>query len=210
MATEVKVKFYNFIHFVDAVWYCFLMEDETPAMTFECFPKAAVDIWKWMLNVNTQLPISGFYLCVYLCLYPITFNALSFVLLHNICEMTRPFYQLFLNLCFIIWHAFVQRKYVVHDAGHKVNHDNIWAQKILQKLQRDIMGKLLRSQRSANNERPARKHYYHHSVRDFKLDCIQDSKGPTVNVRAPYLSVFNSMSSLFLLKLTMQQTSNWH
>lgn len=62
------------------------------------------------------------------------------------------------------------------------------------------MGKLLRSQRSANNARPARKHYYHHSVRDFKLDCIQDSKGPTVNVRAPYLSVFNSMSSLFLLK----------
>lgn len=101
------------------------MEDETPAMTFECFPKAAVDIWKWMLNVNTQLSISGFYLFVYLCLYPITFNALSFVLLHNICEMTRPFYQLFLNLCFIIWHAFVQRKYVVHDAGHKVNHDNI-------------------------------------------------------------------------------------
>lgn len=208
MATEVKVKFYNFIHFVDAVWHCFLMEDETPAMTFECFPKAAVDVWKWMLNLNTQLPISGFYLCVYLCLYPITFNALSFVLLHNICEMTRPFYQLFLSLCFIIWHAFVQRKYVVHDAGHKVNHDNIWAQKILQKLQRDIMGKLLRSQRSANNERPARKHYYHHSVRDSIAFRIQ--KAPQWMLELLIFLCSTQWAHCFLLKLTMQQTSNWH
>lgn len=36
------------------------MKDETPAMTSEGFPKAAVDIWMWMLNLDTQLPISGF------------------------------------------------------------------------------------------------------------------------------------------------------
>lgn len=39
-------------------------------------------------------------------------------------------------------------------------------------MPRDIMGKLLRSQRSANNRRTARKHYYHHSVRNFKLDRL--------------------------------------